>query len=170
MSKLFQNGVESEIVAGYFNNESLEGLYLNGDYFQIKKRVSNITVYYGNVYGDSDDDRREWILDTDNLSDEAFAAQIIGADADARSEEVESPYDFEFKYDWQATKGNDYYFWHFFAVPTEFAPETAYIIEKQTSGKQVPLLKREVELNGVAYTVFFGYADAVPLTLIYKEK
>jgi hypothetical protein len=169
MSKLFQNGVESEIVAGYFNGESLEGLYLNGNYFSFKKKAS-ITVYYGNVYNtDPDDENRNSLIDTTKMTDAQLLAQIIGDDADAKSEVVASPYDFEFTYDWQMTKGNDFYGWHFFAVPTEFAPETAHIIEKQTKGDQVPLLKREIEIDGVAYTVFCGYGDAVPITNIYKE-
>jgi len=183
MGKLFQNNIESEIVAGYFNEEALKGLFLNGDYFQIAKK--NLSIYHGYIYSDTEhDDPSAYFSASANLvSDEDFVNKVLGndivPDVDVNGNptgtstpipttklEVKSFYDYDIPLG-EAPSGSAY-FWAFIAVPADKVSAGFHIIEKQTQGNQVPLLRRDVEIEGVNYAVFYGFTDA-PLTVICKE-
>ena len=198
MSKLFQNNIQSEIVAGHFGEDSLEGLYLGGDYFQIKKKL---TVYYGTIYGTANGNIAK-------LTDQQFADRIYGEVADFYTLETSSAKNLEItlkagvrkpnpNYDPDdASTGGQYIPENtgrqnrFIAIPTSeiLSVYTGYsvgndylvgqknskdidiIIEKNTSGPQVPMYKREITINGVSYSVFYGFGDPQFTVVVNREQ
>ncbi len=168
MGKLFQNGVQSEIVAGHFGEDSLEGLYLGGDYFQIKKKVEELfNVYFGRLYSvDGNNDIEPAYINT--ISDADFAKMVLGQETDAaytvESEAIETDdaYNLELAYKQYDDSNIDIFSKDFYAIPTSAVKAgTLKIFDigadnyYNTTG-----YSRTVMIGDVEYTVFYGWCDA----------
>lgn len=166
MSTLFQNGVSSEIVAGYYNGESLEGLYINGDYFQIA--VKNYNMYFGRIYGiDEDTDIKPAYVNT--ISDENFAKIILGTAESSVAAVNESdvvvgktPYNLEVHYG-DYNDGPNVYSRDFFAFPTKLKKEGTFKIFDIGANNYVSassIDERTLLINGEEYIVYYGFSDS----------
>ena len=179
MSKLFQNGPESEIVAGYFNGESLEGLYLNSDYFKILKKY---TFYYGRLISNINDwsegmfdmEEAEQIFGTS--TDEQFIEEITGENSTSIVSK-NTPFSDKQVVDGVET-GKDIITINYSSISTSkitvdfFAfPKKFVIAEKPITVSDVsfPTINlnandsyriREVTIDGEDYVVYYGLSDS----------
>ena len=179
MSKIFQNELESEISAGFYNGESLEGLYFNGEYFQI---ASKLTVFYGRFVmpnGIEDED----LTAINNATDEQIATMVtgVGEVPNTVSDELSSfnfvgktPFvEVEFPKEELETDSASTYF---FAFPKKALPEGSVLRMKSPDETFVYTTPtpREVTINvggkDIVYNVYYGFANSMNKTTIKMIK
>jgi hypothetical protein len=118
------------------------------------------TVYYGSIYNtDPDDDKLATFA---TYTDEEFLAKVTGTDpdwgGDVETVQASTLRNFVIQLP-VASHSEDAYMWKFVAAPKAKVPAGFTIVEEQTKGEQTPIMTRDVTIDGVVYTAFYGFTD-----------
>lgn len=118
------------------------------------------TIYFGSIYNtDPDDDKLATFA---TYTDEEFLAKVTGTDpkwgGDVETVQASTLRNFVIQLP-VASHSEDAYMWKFVAAPKAKVPAGFTIVEEQTKGEQTPIMTRDVTIDGVVYTAFYGFTD-----------